>query len=549
MSQEDQEEGNGTLDTMHSRRAVLARVGAVALGAAVAPTSLLAPASTLRRAAAESEPVDALIVGSGYAGSVAALRLAQNGINSLVLERGRRWPITPAGDTFGGPPVPDGRTTWLSPAAFTGQPVDVYVGVLEAVRTNGLMALCGAGVGGGSLVNTTVMLQPNPDLFNRALGAALNYAEMTDRWYPRARALIEPETMPDDILNSSYYTAARSFADHAARAGLPATRVPLAMNWQTVREEMAGAKAPSAIIGRSIWGMNSGAKKSVDRTILAAAEATGRVTVQTLTRVVDITPVAGRYLVSCERIDERGNVLARPQFSAPHVFLAAGSINTTRLLVRAKARGSLPALNAAVGALWGTNGDHQTARVGLPFNNPSQGGPSGLLVEDLANPYGPVSLLNFPWPLPVPDGGGAIAGLASVVSPPLGWFGYDAATDTVQLNWPAADPRLARGTQAVTALMDRLNAANGTTTLRLTPASTSHPLGGAVLGLATRGDGSLYGYQNLYVIDSALLPGTMATAPPALTVTALADRCVSQAMERIIARIQSPLARKAALVP
>jgi cholesterol oxidase len=44
--------------------------------------------------------VPALIVGSGFGGAVAALRLALAGVHTLILERGRRWPITTAGDTF-----------------------------------------------------------------------------------------------------------------------------------------------------------------------------------------------------------------------------------------------------------------------------------------------------------------------------------------------------------------------------------------------------------------------------------------------------------------
>lgn len=514
---------------------MLTRAGAIAAGSALLPGIVLAPNRSVWAASAASEPVEALIVGSGYAGSIAALRLAQQGISSLVLERGRRWPITPAGDTFGGPPNFDGRIAWLSSSSpFTSQVLDVYVGVLEAFQAEGVAALAGAGVGGGSLVNNAVMMQPNRELFRRSFGNILDYSEMADCWYPRARALIGVQPMPNDILNSSYYAAARSFADQATRAGLSPIRLDMAIDWRTVRDEMAGTRRPSAIIGRSIWGMNSGAKRSVDRTVLAAAEATGRVTVRTLTRVVDIVPVGGRYVVSCEQIDEHGTVVSRPQYSARYVFLAAGSLGTTRLLVRAKARGSLPALNGAVGTGWGTSGDHQTVRVGMPYNNPTQGGPSGIAVQDLSNPYGPVTMLNFPWPIPPADGTGAIGALAATVSPALGRFTYDAASDVVRLSWPAADPRVTRGTDAVTHLVNRLNAANlGSRTQGINPDRTAHPLGGAVLGAACRMDGSLFGYRNLYVIDSSLLPGSSGTVPPALTVAALADRCVSLAVQQI----------------
>ncbi|MEA2589542.1 MAG: cholesterol oxidase [Actinomycetota bacterium] len=476
-----------------------------------------------------------VIIGSGYAGSVAALRLAQAGLDSVVLERGRRWPIVPQGNTFATPAAPDGRVAWLSTTSpFTPVKLDVYAGVLEAFHGNGVSPLAGAGVGGGSLVNTTVMLQPPRKFFEKSFGDSLDYDEMADVWYPRARALVGPGPIPDDVLNSSFYEQARFFFDQTGRAGLSPFRLDMAVDWQTVRDEIAGTKVASAILGDSIWGINSGAKRSVDRTILASAEGTGRVTVQPLTRAVDIQPVKDGYLVSCEQIDEQGNVVARPTFRARYVFLAAGSLGTTRLLVRCKARGSLPKLNKWVGSLWGSGGDHITVRVGLPYDNPTRGGPSSIAFSDFGNPAGPVTMLDFPWPFPPPGGGGDSAALAVTDPPPLGSFSYDASSDTVQLNWPASDSRVVEATKAVKATLDRINAANpGTSTQLVDSTHTSHAMGGAVLGKACHEDGRLVGYENLYVIDSALLPGSVGAVPPALTVTALADRCVSQALEEL----------------
>src|SRR4029453_3935813 len=110
--------------------------------------------------------VPALVIGSGFGGAVAALRLAEAGVHTIVLERGRRWPISPSGDTFATFEKPDGRAAWLSPftaVALVGAqlgvpppPVDVFAGILEGIQADGIAVAAGAGVGGGSLVYNAI---------------------------------------------------------------------------------------------------------------------------------------------------------------------------------------------------------------------------------------------------------------------------------------------------------------------------------------------------------------------------------------------------------
>jgi cholesterol oxidase len=524
-------DGSG-LERPVSRRQLLGAIGAlgVAGAAGVALPARAVAAST--RKVRSRQPV--VIIGSGYAGAVAALRLSQAGIKNIVLERGRRWPITAAGNTFATPAAPDGRAAWLSTRSpFTPVPLDVYVGVLEAFATNSVTALTGAGVGGGSLVNNAVMLQPDQIRFAQSFGSSLSYDEMATVWYPRARQLIGVAPMPDSVYNSADYLAARTWFDEAVAAGFQPRRCEMAMDWQTVLAEESGAAVASAILGYSIWGMNSGAKRSVDRTILAAAEATGHTTVRTLSRVVDVLKKPSGYQVVCENIDESGGVVDTRRYTARHVFLAAGSLGTSRLLVRAKARGSLPDLAEQVGSGWGTNGDITTIRYGMPDDNASHGGPSGVILQDWSNADEPVTMLNFP---AHPTSGGGLAELGVTLVPPLGTFSYEPASDKVSLFWPSSDPRVLAAGQAVTATVDKLNAANpGTYTAANSAATTSHAVGGVGLGALDGSDGSLLGYPNLRVIDSSLLPGSTGAVPPALTVTALADRMVSVALPTIAA--------------
>ncbi|KYC42151.1 hypothetical protein WA1_19350 [Scytonema hofmannii PCC 7110] len=101
--------------------------GTVAAAASVGVASLRASASK------SDEYVEALVIGSGFGGAVASLRLGEAGIETLVLERGRRWTITDAGNTFSTYQQPDGRSAWLSPTTviFNQVPIDIYTGVLN----------------------------------------------------------------------------------------------------------------------------------------------------------------------------------------------------------------------------------------------------------------------------------------------------------------------------------------------------------------------------------------------------------------------------------
>ncbi|MFD6397500.1 FAD-dependent oxidoreductase [Nocardia sp. NPDC060249] len=459
---------------------------------------------------------DVVVIGSGYAGAVTALRLAQKGISCVVLERGRRWPITAAGDTFATAVAPDARAVWLP---------GVATGVLEVVTGSGINCFAGAGVGGGSLVNYTVMMTPEEDLFTASFGDRLDYDEMVNRWYPRARELIGCSPIPDDVLAAGQYSAARAFDEASRRAGLEVRRVPMATDWDVVREEIGGRIGPSATAGDCILGVNSGAKLSVDRTILAAAEATGLVTVLPLHSVTDVRADGDHYSLTCAVLDTAGQTRSTAEFHSSTVVFAAGSIGTSKLLVRARARGDLARLPADVGRYWGSSGDHVTVRLGRTADG--QGGPAHIVALDWRSGTTPTTLLNFPLGVPV-LGGLSQNALAVSITPPSGSLVYDAGLDRVELRWPADDPEIGRVTKDIGTILAKIGAVtSGAAPALALPAVTSHPLGGAVLGTVTDSYGRIDAHPGLYVVDSSLVPGSTGAVPPALTVTALADRCAS----------------------
>jgi cholesterol oxidase len=421
-------------------------------------------------------------------------------------------------------------------------PVDVFAGVLEAIQADGIAVAAGAGVGGGSLVYNAITLQPRRELFERVFPRGINYDEMDAVYYPRAKSIIEPAPIPADVLATDFYRSTRINLEQAQRAGFETRLADLAIDWDVVREEIRGEKDPSAIAGQSWYGLNSGAKKSLDRTYLARAEATGHVEILPLHIVVRIEEVrrANLYVVSADHIDAHGAVVARRRFACRHLFLAAGSMGTSALLVKARATGALPHVHEQVGRNWGGNGDFVVTRAGLPSTNPGTGGPAGhFIMEDFSNPFGPTSLIELVTPrhLALLPGLATYVGMAG--APAIGEFSLDGTTGKVNLYWPLGDSRLADFLASSQYMLDTLNAQNTSagfqpTTLLYAPTLTGHPLGGATVGTVCDLDGRVKGHPGLYVVDGALIPGSAGLVNPSFTIAALAERCLERIVERDI---------------
>ncbi|MGF1938596.1 MAG: GMC oxidoreductase [Nostoc sp. ChiQUE02] len=485
--------------------------------------------SAIRGSAFNSEEyVEAIVIGSGFGGAVASLRLGQAKIETIVLERGRRWPITDAGDTFATFEKPDGRTTWLSPTTlfFDQSPIDIYTGVLDVKVGNGITAYRGAGVGGSSLVYSAVTYQPDRKIFYKAFPRSINYEELDKVYYPRVRSILKSAPIPDDILQTDYYLASRIFMEQGAKAGLKVRKHSMAVNWDIVRQEITGQKVPSAINGVLIYGANSGAKNSLDKNYLKMAEATGHVEIRPLhvvTRIEELNN--GRFRIVCNQINEQGTVVGQKSLICRYLFLAAGSIGTTELLLRAKVNGTLRRLNKYVGQFWGTNGDALSVVINKYPTNPSQGGPATSVIEHFDNPIAPVIIEQTPLPNLQ---NGVIASLGQAIAKPEGYFTYNASTQSADLFWPTNSANNQKNSQALQYTYQLLDKANDTTVAGPPDLNgTTHPLGGAVMEKVCNTYGQVYGYPNLFVVDGSLIPGS-AGANPSLTIAALAERCMDK---------------------
>ena len=350
-----------------------------------------------------------------------------------------------------------------------------------------------------------ISMQPPEELFYDIFPRGVSYQELQP-YYDRVRHMLDISTVPTDIKGQPYYEYARVFEKHASDAGLEAISIGQATNWDIIRSEIAGTLPPSAIIGETFYGNNSGCKNSLDKNYLPLAEATGYVTIHPLHRVVNITQHNnGKYVVTVENIDETGKVLKTKEIATNYLFFAAGSIGTTELLTKARETGNLPSLNEMVGKGWGTNGNILFSRTVEELTGKMQGGPVVAAALDYGNIETPATIESVFLPIGIECS--CLLQLLIGLDTERGEFSYDSISNRAHLTW--ASTGNAKAESAATDFVARMNAANGGK-LGVTEGVpfpipdvlsdfTYHPLGGMVMGEACDLYGRVHGYPKMYV--------------------------------------------------
>ncbi|RJO68311.1 GMC family oxidoreductase [Nocardia panacis] len=520
--------------TAINRRGFLAGTGVTIAALALSARRMVAAHADISPGA----HVPALIIGSGYGGAVAALRLTQAGIDTHIVEMGQNW-TTPGADgkIFCSMLKPDGRSSWFRNR--TDQPVgwfigsdvnkdiDSYAGVLDSEDFGAMRVYQGRGVGGGSLVNGGMAVIPKRPYFEQIL-PSVDAGEMYGTYFPRASAGLGVNNMDSAWFDSTeWYQFARVGRDDAQAAGYATTFVPNVYDFGYMQREAAGSATKSALASEVIYGNNYG-KKSLDKTYLAEAARTGKLTISALHTVTGVTAGPGSgYTVTMTQINTSGATVATKSVTADRVFFAAGSVGTSKLLVAMKATGKLPNLSDTVGAGWGNNGNVMVGRANSKLTGGNQSAIPAMGIDNWDDPAGPV----FAEIAPFPAGTELWISLylAITKNPNRANFTFDSGSGKVGLDWSAgqAQPSI----DAAKRVFDKINSKT------LTSYRTDlfgvyktwgddfcyHPLGGCLLGSATDNYGRLNGYPGLYVVDGSLIPGSVGVNP-FVTITALAER-------------------------
>ncbi|GGW43688.1 GMC family oxidoreductase [Streptomyces xantholiticus] len=303
---------------------------------------------------------DVLVVGSGFGGSVSALRLTEKGYRVGVLEAGRR---------FTRESLP--KNSW-DLRNYLWAPALGLFGIQRIHLLGNVMVLAGAGVGGGSLNYANTLYVPPAPFFNDP-----QWKDITDwhdelkPYYDQARRMLgvrlNPTMTPSDVhLKATAQAMGVGDSFHMAPVGVffgdgdDADGTVKARPGEEVADPYFGGAGPSrracSECGECMTGCRHGAKNTLNENYLYLAEKAGAV-VHPMTSVVAVTEDSqGGFAVKTLPSDNRRKGRGRT-FTARRVVIAAGTYGTQTLLHRMKDGGLLPHLSARLGELTRTNSE------------------------------------------------------------------------------------------------------------------------------------------------------------------------------------------------
>ena len=297
-----------------------------------------------------ADDFDVVIIGSGFGGSVSALRLTEKGYRVAVLEAGRRF----TDDEFA-------RTSWRLRRYLYAPALGCY-GILRLTLLPDVLVMSGAGVGGGSLGYANTLYEPPGAFF-----ADPQWAAVTDWRTELAPHYDQAKRMLGVTVNPVTTAADEALRAVAADLGVGDTfrRTPVGVFFgdrpgTTVPDPFFGGAGPDrpgcTHCGSCLTGCRVGAKNTLVKNYLYLAERAGAAVFERTT-VTDVRPrPGGGYEVRTRRTGAKVRPGTR-RFTARQVIFAAGALGTQRLLHRLRDRGRLPAVSPRLGELSRTNSE------------------------------------------------------------------------------------------------------------------------------------------------------------------------------------------------
>jgi cholesterol oxidase len=530
---------------------------------------------------------DVIVVGSGFGGSVTALRLTEKGYRVGVLEAGRRFTRTT---------LP--KNSWDIKNYLWAPQLGCY-GIQRIHLLGNVMVLAGAGVGGGSLnYANTLYVPPKPFFDDPQWRDITDWQDELKPYYDQAQRMLgvrlNPTMTPSDVhLKAAAEKLGVGDTFHLAPVGVffgdgrDADGEAKAAPGDQAADPYFGGAGPArnacTECGECMTGCRHGAKNTLNENYLHLAEQAGAV-VHPMTTVVSVTDDSqGGYAVATLPTDDKkakGRI-----FKARRVVIAAGTYGTQTLLHRMKAGGQLPYLSDRLGDLTRTNSE---ALVGAQTDNrryrKAHGTPRADFTRGVAitssvhpdenthiepvrygkgsNAMGGLSILQVPYA----EGSSRVLGwLANAARHPVlvlrslsnrRWSertiiglvmqsldnslttylkpdGVGKGLLTARQGHGAPNPKQIRAaSDAATALAAEINGFAGSNVGELmgTPL-TAHFLGGCPIG-DSRETGvidpyhRLYGHPGISVVDGAAVSANLGVNP-SLTITAQAERAMS----------------------
>ncbi len=530
----------------------------------------------LARGREEMRPrYDAVVIGSGYGGGVAAARLARAGLSVCVIERGREWPVGSFPSRF--PEI--SRQIQVRGKVNMGSGTALY----EFRQGADIHVLVGCGLGGGSLINAGVALRPDARVFEDAAWPREMGDGLLETGYARAEEMLAPAVYEDSPGLPKY----QALAAAAERSGV-AGRIELArsnISFQA-RVNAAGVHQQACTLcGDCCSGCNVGAKNTVAMTYLPEAARHGA-EIFTELKVSHLSREGDRWQVHfapTEPAAETG--AAAGAVLAEVVVLAAGTLGSTEILMRSREAGLAVSDRLGEGftgngdiIAFGYDADRRVHAVGTghpPKLDTDVVGPCvagqikvvdpqalerGMYVQEgvLPSPLGPLLPMLF-----VPGGrilGALSALIKGVYSGPLSrtqtFFvvSHDDASGRMEMRdgklvitWPDvhSQPVFARVDATLKALSQSIGGTYvknplAESVMGASPA-TAHPLGGCAMGetavqgvvnhkcqlfdpTAGTGSGTAV-HPGLYVCDGSVMPRSLGVNP-LMTITAIAERAM-----------------------